>query len=29
MSIFGNRVVNGWIIAIQEAFNISVGEGFG
>lgn len=29
MSIFGNGVVNGWIIAIQEAFNISVGEGFG
>lgn len=29
MSIFGNGVVNGWTVAVDEAFSVSIGEGFG
>lgn len=29
MSIFGNGVVSGWVVAAQEAFKVSISEGFG
>lgn len=29
MSIFGNGVVSGWVVAAEEAFKVSIGEGFG
>lgn len=29
MSIFGNGVVNGWVIAAEESFRVSISEGFG
>ena len=29
MSIFGNGVVSGWVVAAREAFSVSIGEGFG
>ncbi len=29
MSIFGNGVIEGWTVAAEESFTVSVGEGFG
>ncbi len=29
MSIFGNGVIDGWTVAAEESFSVSIGEGFG